>query len=103
PPRTSVTPRLLAVAAALLLVAWCLREDVQPDLYFHLAAGRLLHEEGLPDRNVFLGLHRDHPFVDHEWLFQALAWPLHAAGGAPLLTLLKTLTAGVCLGALAAA
>lgn len=88
---------------AVLLVAWCLREDVQPDLYFHLAAGRLIWEGGLPDHNAFLGVHRDHPFVDHEWLFQALAWPLFALGGPALLTLLKTVAAGACVGALVAA
>lgn len=98
-----VASRLLAAAVAVLLVAWCLREDVQPDLYFHLAAGRLLWRAGLPDRNVFLAVHPDHPFVDHEWLFQALVWPLHALGGPALLTLFKTLVAGVCLAALAGA
>jgi tetratricopeptide (TPR) repeat protein len=98
------TAVFLRVALAALLLAWCLREDVQPDLYFHLAAGRVMWESGsLPDQNVFLSVHGDHPFVDHEWLGQALAYPLFALGGAPLLTLLKTLLAAVCLAALASA
>lgn len=91
--------RALALAAGLALAAWSLRADAQPDLYFHLAAGRWIWAHGLPDANVFLATNPAHPFVDHEWVFQALIWPLWQLGGAPLLTLLKTLAAT---GALAA-
>lgn len=89
--------RLLIGSVALLVVAWCLREDVQPDLYFHLAAGRSIWSEGLPDHNVFLAPHPDHAFVDHEWLFQVVAYPLYQLGGSRLLSLLKALfVLGTC-------
>lgn len=95
--------RLLAVAIGVLLVAWCLREDVQPDLYFHLAAGRWILAHGIPHTNVFLAPFPDHPFVDHEWLFQIGAHAAFGLGGAPLLTLLKTLAVAATFGALATA
>lgn len=84
--------RLLLVVTGCLLAAFCLREDVQPDLYFHLAAGRWIWEHGLPTRNEFLAPFPQHAFVDHEWLFQWLMWPAWQVGGARLLSLLKALT-----------
>lgn len=93
----------MAVCVALLVAAWCLRDDFQPDVYFHLAAGRWILESGLPDRNVFLAFHGDHPFVDHEWLFQAGAWLGWRLGGAPLLTLAKTAAVGLALALVARA
>lgn len=101
-PRTFV-PRFLLVAVACLVVAWCLREDVQPDLYFHLAAGRTIWSEGLPTQNVFLAPHPEHAFVDHEWLFQAVAYPLYELGGARLLSLLKALCVLAMCAAMASA
>jgi tetratricopeptide (TPR) repeat protein len=95
--------RLLLVATAILVLAWCLREDVQPDLYFHLAAGRTIWSDGLPTQNVFLAPHPDHEFVDHEWLFQAVAYPLYQLGGARLLSLLKALCVVAMCAALASA
>lgn len=97
--------RALAVAIGLLLVAWCLREDVQPDLYFHLTAGRAIAATAsLPRAGDFLAVHPDHPFLDHEWAFQAMAWPLWRLGDGPLLLrLVQTLGAAVCLAGLAAA
>ncbi|MGE0707100.1 MAG: tetratricopeptide repeat protein [Planctomycetota bacterium] len=102
-PRRDPLAVALVVATGLLLAAWCLREDVQPDLYFHLAAGRWIWEHGLPQRNVFLAPHPDHRFVDHEWLFQALAWPAWQLGGARLLALAKGLAVLAGFAALAAA
>ena len=96
-------PRLLLVAVALLVLAWCLREDVQPDLYFHLAAGRTIWSEGLPTHNVFLAPYSDHAFVDHEWLFQAVVYPLYQLGGARLLSLVKALFVLATCAALASA
>jgi tetratricopeptide (TPR) repeat protein len=87
--------------AGLLLVAWCLREDVQPDLYFHLAAGRWILAHGPPHTNVFLGVFPEHAFVDHEWLFQVGTWLLHQAGGPRALTVVKTLTVAGSFAALA--
>ncbi|RMG09223.1 MAG: hypothetical protein D6731_20200 [Planctomycetota bacterium] len=103
PPRWSSAPRLLAVAVGLLFVAFCLREDVQPDLYFHLAAGRWIAAHGLPESNVFLAVHRGNPYVDHEWLFQCLAWPAFRLGGGPLLATLKNLALLAAFAALARA
>jgi tetratricopeptide (TPR) repeat protein len=98
-----IAERLLAASVGVFLVAWCLREDVQPDLYFHFAAGRWILENGLPHTNVFLAPNPDHPFVAHEWLFQVACWPLYQLGGAALLTVLKSLTVAATFAALAAA
>lgn len=95
--------RLLVVASALLLVAWCLREDVQPDTYFHLAAGRWIWEHGLPHSNVFLAPYPDHAFVDHEWLFQGVLWPIYQLGGVRALSLVKALGVLATFAAIAAA
>lgn len=102
---TRIGGRGLRVGAALLLVAFCLRDDVQPDLYFHLAAGRdMVRSGGLPTRSQWLAQDDQpgggFPFVDHEWAFQLAAWPLFRAGGPPALHLVKTLLAAVCLGGL---
>lgn len=102
------TPRrlelALAVATALLLAAWCLREDVQPDLYFHLAAGRTMVETtSIPATGgAYLDTpHPEHAFTNHEWLFQVVAWPLFALGGAALLTLVKSTAIVAVFGLLA--
>jgi hypothetical protein len=102
---TRVGGRGLRVGAALLLVAFCLRDDVQPDLYFHLAAGRDMVRAGaLLTRSQWLAQDDQpgggFPFVDHEWAFQLAAWPIFQAGGPPALHLVKTLLAAVCLGGL---
>ncbi|MCA8924906.1 MAG: hypothetical protein KDD82_24055, partial [Planctomycetes bacterium] len=83
--------KFAALGAALLLVAWCAREDVQPDLYFHLACGRWILEHGFPRANVFLDPSLTHPFVDPEWVFQLLVLALESLGGPRLLGLAKTL------------
>ena len=51
------------------------------------------------------GIHplTDHPFVDHEWLFQVLAWPLFSLGGAAALTLVKSLVVLATFALMAAA
>lgn len=105
PAADRVGGRALRVGAALLLVAFCLRDDVQPDLYFHLAAGRDMVRAGaLPTRSQWLAEDDQpgggFPFVDHEWAFQLAAYPLFEAGGPPALHLVKTLLAAACLGGL---
>jgi Flp pilus assembly protein TadD len=94
-PHALLLGRLLVVACALLVAAWCLREDAQPDLYFHLAAGRWIFERGLPFTNEFLAPNPDYVFVNHEWLFQVAIWPVYLLGGVPLLQLVKTLGAAL--------
>jgi tetratricopeptide (TPR) repeat protein len=89
---------LVAQAAlALLVLALCFREEPSPDTYFHLAAGRRIVAHGLlpwsweiPRTNVYLQFCRDHPFVDHEWLFQVGAWAVYSLGGAEALGLAKS-------------
>ena len=102
-PRAHLSVRLLTVAVALLAAAWCVREDAQPDLYFHLACGQRILEAGLPDTNVFLAPHPEHPFVAHEWGFQVASALAFGLGGAPLLTLLKTGVVAATLALLARA
>jgi len=74
-------------------VAWCARQDAQPDLYFHLACARWILEHGFPRGNVFLDPALQHAFVDPEWGFQLLLLAGETLGGPRLLGLLKTLAA----------
>ena len=86
------TLKLLAAAAlALLVLAVCFREDPSPDTWFHLAAGRrIVAEHRLIRTNEFLAFEQGHPFVNHEWLFQVIAWLCYALGGETGVGLAKT-------------
>ncbi|HEX9982900.1 MAG TPA: hypothetical protein VGF69_06535 [Thermoanaerobaculia bacterium] len=52
------------------------------DYFWHLAAGRWMHEHRVWPRTDPFGAASDAgPWIDGEWLFQALLYPLHAAAG----------------------
>jgi len=85
----------------LLLLAtllFCNRPIQDPDTFWHLAVGREMWQTGgLVRTETFSYTAPGAPWVDEEWLFHALAYPLWKLGGD---TLLQLITA-VC-GALAA-
>jgi hypothetical protein len=85
----------------LLLVAtllFCYRPVQDPDTFWHLAVGREMWQTGeLVRTETFSYTAPGAPWVDEEWLFHALAYPLWKVGGD---TLLQLITAAC--GALAA-
>jgi hypothetical protein len=59
----------------------------QPDTYWALRAGRDLWTTGhVPRVDTYSFTAAGLPWPDHEWLWQALLYPLHRAGGMPLVT-----------------
>src|SRR3569623_1774025 len=79
--QTRVLLLMLAVAATAALL---------PTLsvsYWHLRAGDDLARTGhVPRGDTYSFTAHGLPWPDHEWLWQALSWAAHRAGGMPLLT-----------------
>ncbi len=89
---------LLAAAAA----AMAAYPSGDPDVFFHLAAGRDLVESGrFPDTEPFCLVSAGRPFRNHEWGFDALLWLSHDAMGPAGVTVFKAGLAA-CLFVLAA-
>jgi tetratricopeptide (TPR) repeat protein len=64
-------PFLVTVLTGLLL-SWHSLSDL--DIWFHLRSGRdLLDGQGISQVNKYSFTEPDHPWVNHEWLFQVLA------------------------------
>ncbi len=65
-----VLPLLIPVLTGLLL-SWHSLGDL--DIWFHLRAGRdLLNGQGVTEVNRYSFTEPDHPWVNHEWMFQVL-------------------------------
>lgn len=84
--------RLLAAATlAFAALAGTLRIR-SVDFFWHLTAGRWILAHGrVPREDPFRFTHHGVPWVDHEWLFQALLAAVDAIGGIPALTALRAL------------
>jgi len=66
-----ILPLLIPVLTGLLL-SWHSLGDL--DIWFHLRAGRdLLEGQGVTSVNRYSFTEPDHPWVNHEWMFQVLA------------------------------
>ena len=64
-------PLLITVLSGLLL-SWHSLSDL--DIWFHLRSGRdLLDGQGISHVNHYSFTEPDHPWVNHEWLFQVLS------------------------------
>ncbi len=75
--------RVLLFVAILSLAAV---PPVDPDLWWHLANGRLLVQLGSwPHTDLYSFSAAGHPWVMHEWLSDLLMYALYMAGGLPLL------------------
>ena len=62
------------------------------DIWWHLAVGRFIVQGGgIPQTDPLSFTAGNIPWVDHEWLFQVLAYGLHTLGGVPALVLLRVL------------
>lgn len=90
-PESTLLPVLLLAFAA---AAAALYPSGDPDVFFHLAAGRQIVESGgLPDLEPFCYPAAERPFVNHEWLFDVALWAAYAAGGDTGVVLFKSLLA----------
>lgn len=79
--QTRVALLMIAVAATAALM------PAQSDSYWHLRAGYDLARTGhVPLADTYSYTARGLPWPNHEWLWQALSWACHRAGGMPLLT-----------------
>ncbi len=80
-----VSTRALAVVAAQLSVAGAallyLNRTLAGDVYFLLASGRLLTEEGWVTRSPFPTLAQGHVWHNQQWLAEWLFFQTHALGG----------------------
>lgn len=74
------------------------------DLFWHLAAGRWIVEHRRPPRSdPFRFTHDGAPWIDHEWLFQVVAYGLERLAGTSGLGLLRSAAAVALAGLLLAA
>jgi hypothetical protein len=85
------------VACAGVLACLCGLYPVRTfDTFFHLAAGRLILEQGaVPSVDPFSFTFRGAPWHNHSWGFQALLAQLYALGGYALLSVWQAVTAGL--------
>jgi hypothetical protein len=67
--------------AAGLLVAAARLPVLTPDVWWHLATGRLVATSGLPRTDPFSYTLGDRPWIVHEWLAELGMYSVHAAGG----------------------
>lgn len=85
--------RLAPALVALLAAALAIHRIEDFDVWFHLAAGRLMAATGTwPAGNTFALTAPDYPWIDLHWIFQLLlygAWQIGGANGA--ITLAATL------------
>lgn len=89
----------LLVFAALPLSALVLTNKADPDLWMHLRAGRLMVEtHDAPRQDPFSFAIEGKPWVDHEWLFQLLAFGIFAGFGAAGLMAAKGLVGAATMG-----
>lgn len=76
---TAVVVRLALAAAAFLAGCFPILES---DLFWHLASGRWMVEHGaIPRSDPFRFTPPELPWIDHEWLFQLLAWGIERLAG----------------------
>src|SRR5258708_298511 len=80
--------RVLAVVAALLAAVPCIDVLGDPDVWWHLRAGRvILDTRAVPRTELFSYTAVGHPWTAHEWLSEVLFALLSAAGGILLVAL----------------
>ncbi len=83
----------LVTAAFLLMVALAAASELSSfDLWWHLAAGRLIAGGGgIPHQDPFSHTAAGAEWIDHEWLFQCVVYGLHWVGGSAALVLARAL------------
>lgn len=82
------------VTAAAVAVLTSLFPLTSSDLWWHLAAGReIWRRGGIPLTDPFSFASDRGMWLDHGWLFQSIAYPLHFAGGVAALQIAQVLLA----------
>lgn len=93
-PREEGATRAWAKALALVVLALPL---YNPDLFWHLSAGREIWTRGaVPRTDPFSFTLGGAPWVDFEWLFQLLVYAVESVGGLWGLRAFKALFLGLC-------
>jgi len=87
-----IVHRGLIVFFFALLVLYASREIVDLDLWLHLKAGEtILKARTIPLVDIFSFTKAGTPWINHEWLFQVVAFLSQAAGGADGLILMQNI------------
>lgn len=83
--------RLAACSIILLAVLFaCITKIADLDFWWHLKAGQLIATtHSIPRTDVFSYTAFGHEYIDHEWLFQLIAYGVWAAGGPLGIALMK--------------
>jgi hypothetical protein len=91
--RRAAWAALLAIALAGALASVFPAQD--PDTYFHLAIGREIAAAGtVPRTETLCFWAQGEPFVNHEWLFDLMAWGAYDLGGDLGVTAFRALLSG---------
>jgi hypothetical protein len=94
-PLPTVVRWVVVIGATALAGSVC---STQGDTWWALrAGGDIWHHRTVSLTDHYSYTAYGDPWPDHEWLWQLLAWVLHALGGLPLLTLATGLLAGLAL------
>jgi hypothetical protein len=85
---------ILAVSVVAVLIS--LNPTAPNDYWWHLKAGQLIAEGGIPTTNLFAwSLPADHPYVYQSWLGELLFYRLYQLGGLPLTIFARNLLGAV--------
>jgi MFS family permease len=87
-PRGLTFEQLALGALFVMLFARAAQAPAQNDTWWHLRSGQDIWRGVLPTVERWSYTARGHAWPDHEWLSEALFYPLHRIGGMPLLALL---------------
>ena len=85
----------MAVLPRLVVLCFLAGTGADPDLFGHLTFGREIVHAFDVHRSDLYSFTSDIPWVNHEWLAEAVMWIAYAAGGAPGLVALKLLLATI--------
>lgn len=86
---------LLAVPGLLALVVAAARMPIlTPDVWWHLATGRLIAETGIPNRDPFSYTLAGQRWIPHEWLADLLLYGIYARGGLLAVVLARAILLG---------
>jgi hypothetical protein len=73
--------RVFAVLLFAQLFNIAVRPTLDPDMWWHLRTGEVIWQSGIPRHDVFSYTVRDHQWITHEWLSQAVMWAIYKVGG----------------------
>ena len=92
-PRNDFAMRALSFMALLVIVCFLARTGADADLWGHLTFGRDIVHAGRVHSADPYSFTSDRPWINHEWLAEAMMWGAYSAGGAAGLVALKLILA----------